>query len=210
MLHQTCWAIFAALALITGGAINWAIADDAPAAVTTETPATQEATPAEKSGEKPKAEVPRVSLEVARDRAVLMHDIYNASMDAMHHRYFHGDRAFVPARAMEDVFADIERAHHSSAKWIGASFTPMSIDHEPETDFEKMASRKIAQGEEYVEIIEEGYYRRAGSVRLSAGCISCHSGAFGTFSTSKKFAGLVISIPVNADAQLDQVSVVEK
>ncbi|MGE0755942.1 MAG: DUF3365 domain-containing protein [Pirellulaceae bacterium] len=147
--------------------------------------------------------IPRLSLEAARDRARLMHDIYAATLDAIHHRYFHGDRAVVPARAMEDVFRDMEWRTNTKSRWIGASFAPMSITHEPKTDFEKVAAHKIARGEEAVETIEEGYYRRAGSISLNQGCVSCHGGLFAANSTTPKFAGLIISIPVDKQARLE-------
>ncbi len=146
-------------------------------------------------------EVPRVSLEAARERAELMHTIYTATLETMHHRYFHGDRAVVPARALEDVFTDIERKTHTQARWISASLKPMSIDHKPKTKFEKQAASEITKGVPMVEKIEDGFYRRAGSISLSGGCTSCHSGFFNA-STSREFAGLIISIPVNRDAKL--------
>jgi hypothetical protein len=146
--------------------------------------------------------IPRVSLEVARDRAQLTHDIYAASLDAMHHRYFRGDRTTVPARAMVDVFTEIQRKHNIEARWISASFSPMSIDHAPETDFEKQAARQLAKGDEAVETVEGGFYRRAGSIPLNGGCITCHHGLFAAASPGKKFAGLVISIPVEPETTL--------
>jgi len=148
------------------------------------------------------ATTPRVSLDEARSRAKLMNTIYVATLDTMHHRYFHGDRAIVPARAMEDIFKDLEAETHTQARWISASLKPMSIDHTPKTDFEKRAAAKIADGEKMVETIEQGFYRRAGSISLNGGCIHCHAGVFGKPSTSSKFAGLIISIPINKDAQL--------
>jgi hypothetical protein len=102
-----------------------------------------------------------------------------------------------------DVFRGVERETHVQARWISASFAPMSLGHEPRTDFEKEAARKIAKREKKVETIEEGYYRRAGSISLHGGCVSCHGGAFANQSTSPKFAGLIISIPVEASAQLE-------
>jgi hypothetical protein len=147
---------------------------------------------------------PRVSLDVARDRARLMHDLYSSTLDAIHHRYFRREQPVIPARAMEDIFKDMERADYGEAKWISASFSPMSIDHEPTTDFEKRAAKQLARGESPVEIIEDGYYRHAGSILLTGGCVSCHSGTFGNVSPSAKFAGLVISIPVDEQARLPE------
>ncbi len=95
---------------------------------------------AEQAAEAAKEEVPRVPLVVARDRAKLLHDVYASMLDVIHRRYFHADRAIVPARAMEDVFSDMERAAHIEARWIVANLKAMSVDHEPETPFEKQAA----------------------------------------------------------------------
>lgn len=48
-----------------------------------------------------------VSLEAARDRAKLLHRVYAATLDAMHHHYFQANRSVLPARAMEDIFAEL-------------------------------------------------------------------------------------------------------
>ena len=146
----------------------------------------------------------RVSVEVARDRAKLMHDIYDATLEVMHHRYFHGDRATVPARAMEDVFSYIQRKSKTEARWISVNLKPMSLDHEPETDFEKQAAKTLATGKSDVEKIEDGYYRRATPIPLTGGCLSCHGGLARKPSEKPKFAGLVISIPVHADVDKRQ------
>lgn len=147
---------------------------------------------------------PRVSLDVARDRAKLLHEVYASMLDVIHRRYFHADRAIVPARAMEDVFSDMERAAHIEARWIVANLKAMSVDHEPETPFEKQAAREITRGRKEVEVVEEGFYRRAVPVPLTADCISCHGGFFRKPSSTPKFAGLVISIPVEAGAALEE------
>ena len=81
-----------------------------------------------------------VPIAVARDRAKLMHDIYLTTLDVMHDRYFHADRAIVPARAMEDVFSEMENQTGSRANWISVNLKAMSIDHEPQTEFEKRAA----------------------------------------------------------------------
>lgn len=142
------------------------------------------------------ASIPRVSLEVARDRAKLLHDVYASTLDVMHRRYFHGDRATVPARAMEDVFSEMRREYSIEARWIAASLRAMNIDHDPETPFEKQAAREITSGKTEVEEVHSGYYRRAVAISLSGGCMNCHSGSLSQ-STRKHFAGLVISIPVD-------------
>ncbi|QDT32490.1 DUF3365 domain-containing protein [Thalassoglobus polymorphus] len=147
-------------------------------------------------------EIPRVSLDEAREQAELMHLLYNSTLETLHDRYFHGDRAMVPARAMIDVFRDMERRTHTKARWISASLKPMSIDNKPETDFEKRAAMNISKGESKFETVEDGYYRRAGSISLNHGCVGCHAGLSNT-STARQFAGLVISVPVKKGVVLN-------
>jgi hypothetical protein len=114
----------------------------------------------------------------------------------MHDRYFHADRSIVPARAMEDVFSGIEQETGSKANWISVNLKAMSINHEPSTEFEKRAAKEIATGESEVETTEDGYYRRATAIPMTGGCISCHAGVFSQPAKSRKFAALIVSIPV--------------
>ncbi|HET6424897.1 MAG TPA: DUF3365 domain-containing protein [Planctomycetaceae bacterium] len=161
------------------------------------------AAPPEKPRQQGAPEIPaaeRVSVEVARDRAKVMHDVYEATLDVMHHRYFHRERAVVPARAMEDVFSTIKRQSHVDAKWIAVNLKAMSVDHEPETDFEKKAATEIAGGKPDIEVIEDGYYRRAGAILLSGGCVGCHAGFSQDATLTTKYAALVISVPVTTNA----------
>lgn len=143
----------------------------------------------------------RVPLSIARDRAKTMHDIYVATLDVMHHRYFHANRSVVPARALEDVFSHIKHQSRMEAHWIAVNLPAMSVDNEPETEFEKRAALELGTETSSIETTENGYYRRAGVIPLTSGCISCHNGLKPT--TTPKFAGLVISIPITADAGPD-------
>lgn len=138
----------------------------------------------------------RVAVEVARDRAKLMHDIYAATLEVMHHRYFRGERTTVPARALEEVFSEIKLQSKAEARWISVNMPAMSIDHEPSNDFEKKAALEIAAGKPEVEVVADGYYRRASPIPLTGGCVSCHGGFFREPSKTPKFAGLIISVPV--------------
>lgn len=159
------------------------------------TPAANELTPTS-----PDSEVAdgRVSVAVARDRAKVMHDVYSATLGTLHHRYFHGDRATVPARAMEDIFAELKRNSKVESRWISVNTKAMSLDHDPKTDFEKRAAKEIADGKLEVEVVEDGYYRRAGAIPLGGGCLSCHEGLFRSTAKVQRFAGLVISVPVQS------------
>lgn len=139
----------------------------------------------------------RVSVAVARDRAKLMHQIYASTLRVMHQRYFHGDNAPVPARAMEDVFSEIAWRSKVEARWISANVQPMGVNHEPRSEFEKRAAKEISAGKDEYESVEKGYYRRAGAIPLGAGCIGCHAGFLGMAPKTPRYAGLVISMPVN-------------
>lgn len=141
--------------------------------------------------------VPPVPTATARDRAKLMHNIYAATLEVMHHRYFHEDRATVPARALEDVFSEIDEQSNIKARWISVNTKAMSIDHQPRDAFERKAAAEISAGKPEFEQIENGVYRRAAAIPLAAGCVGCHSGHFAPPPKSPRFAGLIISIPIS-------------
>jgi hypothetical protein len=138
-----------------------------------------------------------VSVERARDRAKLMHTVYAATLEVMHEHYFDKNKAVLPARAMEDIFAELSRQSNIDARWISVNTKPMSVRHEPKSDFEKLAAKAIAGGKEEFEQIENGRYLRATPILLSDNCITCHTGFFSAAPKSPRFAGLVISIPVS-------------
>ena len=145
-----------------------------------------------------------IDVALARDRAKQMHEIYSSTLDVIHHRYFHGDRATVPARAMEDIFRDMKRRSNADAHWISVNTKAMSIDHDPKTDFEKRAAKELAEGKAEIEEIEGGIYWRAGAISLHAGCLSCHEGLFRTSSNKPRFAGLVVNIPIQKERPTTQ------
>lgn len=140
-----------------------------------------------------------VSLSTARDRARVMHRIYSSTLDVLHDHYFHVNKAVLPARAMEDIFTDIEVKSGTKTRWIAVNAKAMSVDHEPADDFEKEAARRIAAGEKEVEQTGPDVYRYAGAIPLQENCIQCHMGTLTNPPKKPRFAGLVISIPVRAD-----------
>lgn len=142
-----------------------------------------------------KETIERLPLDVARGRAKILHDVYESSLEVIHRRYFHGQRATVPARAMEDVFAEIKRRSGIEARWISVTLEPMSINHEPETAFEKMAARELKSGKDVIDLVDDGFYRRAVAIPLRGGCIHCHDRSIGQ-RFNRPVAGLVISIPI--------------
>lgn len=154
-----------------------------------------EQTTSAESGPPPKTPV-RFTVQAAKERSELMHHIYAATLDAMHHHYFRANKSVLPARAMEDVFADVARETHSTARWISVNTKPMSVDHEPNTEFERKAASAIAAGKTEFETVENGFYRRAGMIPLTSGCVGCHTGMFNDPGKTPRYAALIISTPV--------------
>lgn len=153
------------------------------------------ATSEPKDDNKPAAAQP-VTVAEARERAKLMHNIYAATLDVMHHHFFRRDRSVLPARALEDVFAEMDKQSNIKAGWISVNTKAMSIHHEPKSEFEKQAAKAIAAGKGEFELVEKGFYHRAGAIPLGAGCVNCHTGFFSKTPQTQRFAALVISVPV--------------
>ena len=142
-------------------------------------------------------------VEAARARAQLLHQVYASTLDVMHHRYFRHDRATVPARAMEDVFADMARQVGVEARWLVVNAKEMSINHKAKTEFDRRAVRAIASGEGAYEEVEKDWYRRAGAISLmNKGCLGCHL-QFGSSAKKDRFAALVIAIPLKDASRSD-------
>ncbi len=162
---------------------------DPPSSVTSQTPAEAELLEPDF----------RVPLNVAKDRARVLQNTFASTLEVMHRHYFRSDHAVLPARAMEDLFAATARESGVRARWIAVNTQPMSVQHQPRTDFERRAARELADGEETVDAVQNGYYWHAGRIPLGNGCVSCHTRLFGGTPTSPRFAGLVISIPLTAE-----------
>ena len=139
----------------------------------------------------------KLSVDQARDRARLLHDVSIAALESMHRTYFQREKSIIPSFVMEDVFGQIKRQWKVEAHWIAVNMKAMSVDHEPKTVFEKQAAREIAAGEVAYEEIADGIYRRAGAVHLGAACVNCHGGFFRDPGNSPKYAGLVISLRID-------------
>ncbi|HTN73904.1 MAG TPA: DUF3365 domain-containing protein [Pirellulaceae bacterium] len=184
MPWHSCWQLFAIIGVV-GMAVS--LYGEEP---TNAEPATPD---------KPAASEPRVTVAIARDRAKLMHQVYASTLEVMHDRYFHDERAIVPARALEDVFVEISKQSKIKARWISVNTKPMSLHHEPKSDFEKQAATELGAGKGEFERVEKGFYLRAAPIPLTSGCVSCHTGFFAGPPKTPRFAGLVISVPVDEE-----------
>ncbi|HVW38170.1 MAG TPA: DUF3365 domain-containing protein [Pirellulales bacterium] len=172
--------------------------EPAPKQPAAEQPATEQPGEAAEAAQAAEQAKP-LSVEAARERAKLMHEMYHATLHVMHDHYFHDSRAVVPARALEDVFEELAFSRKVEAKWISVNTRAMSLRHEPASEFEKKAAEEIGAGRKEYERVEDGYYERAAAIPLTAGCINCHVGFFKQPPKSPRFAGLVIRMRVSGE-----------
>lgn len=142
------------------------------------------------------ASPPPELIAAARDRAKLLHEVYSATLDVMHHRYFRRDGPVLPAKAMEDIFEEMGVRSGTMANWIAVNTKAMSINHEPTTAFEKLAAAEISAGKESIERVTRHVYQRATMIPLKANCVGCHTKMFSEEPKTPRFAGLVISVPL--------------
>jgi hypothetical protein len=149
------------------------------------------------AGKEPPTEPPATQLDRARDRAKVLHAVLNSTLKVIHRRYFHEDRAVIPARAMEDIFDEMKHEGHFEARWIAVNLRAMGIDHEPANDFEKKAAEALKEGKTEYETFDQDTYRRAAPIPLRNGCIGCHEGGMRSSGSKGKMAALVISIPLS-------------
>jgi hypothetical protein len=103
----------------------------------------------------------------------------------------------VRCRGAAHVFAEMDKQTNIKAGWISVNTKAMSIHHEPKNEFEKNAAKAIAAGKGEFELVENAVYHRAAAIPLGTGCVSCHTGFFSKTPQTQRFAGLVISVPVN-------------
>lgn len=142
------------------------------------------------------ADEQRLTVDEAKGRAKLLHGVYAATLESLHHHYFRREGAVLPARAMEDIFKDVEEETKVKARWIAVNTQAMSINHEPKGEFEKKAAEELSAGKTSYERIDKGVYQRAGVIPLGNGCVSCHTRFFSQPPKTPRVAALVISIPV--------------
>lgn len=138
----------------------------------------------------------KVALATARERAVLLHDVYAGALDVLHRHYFTKDKSVVPSFVLEDAFGRLRRQWKIEPRWISVNLKPMSLDHEPETDFERRAARELSTGRLAIEEVTPGWYRRAGSISLHGECLTCHGASFVPPGTTPRYAALVLSVPL--------------
>ncbi|WP_299469602.1 DUF3365 domain-containing protein [uncultured Gimesia sp.] len=137
-----------------------------------------------------------VSISEAREQARLLHETLHSTLLIVHRKYYREDEKLpIPSSVLDDVFEEMQRTRNINFRWISVNAEAMNIDHEPKTDFEKNAAEAISSGKTEFEQVEKGIYRHVGRICLPSQCLKCHMP--NRRSTDTRFAGLIISLPVN-------------
>ena len=137
-----------------------------------------------------------ISVEAAREQARLLHDALHSTLLIVHRKYYREDEKLpIPSSVLDDVFEELQRTRNIKFRWISVNAEAMNIDHEPKTEFEKQAAEVLSSGKKEFEQVEKGIYRHVGTICLPSQCLKCHMP--NRRSTATRFAGLIISLPVN-------------
>jgi hypothetical protein len=138
------------------------------------------------------------SVEEARERAELLHDLANELLRAIHQAYYREDEGLpIPALLLRDVFHELGKRHQVEFRWLAVDADAMNVDHRPRTDFEKEAAKALIAGKTTNEETANGVLRHIGIVPLTSECLKCHLP--NRRSTKTRAAGLMITIPVRPE-----------
>ncbi len=141
---------------------------------------------------------PLPSLAEAKQQAAILHDAMHATLQIVHHQYYREDEGLrLPAATLKDVFKEIEETRGIKLRWLVVDGQAMNSDHEPTTEFDKLAVKALQAGEKRLEDSQHGILQHAGAITLTNHCLKCH--VPDRKSTEDRTAGLIISIPY-ADA----------
>jgi hypothetical protein len=148
----------------------------------------------EASGADTRASKP-ATVEEARDRARLLHEVIRGALQVMHRDFFDpDDKDRIPSSSLEDMFEVVEEEHGVKLRWLGVNAKTMKIDHKAKDDFEHAAVAALSKGAPEHEAIEGDNFRFVGTIRLHNACLKCHVPHRKSLET--RAAGLAITIPL--------------
>lgn len=144
-------------------------------------------------------EPPALTVEEARRQAALLHDTLHTTLQVVHHRYYREDEGLMlPAAALREVFAEIEKQQPVQLHWLAVEGQVMNTDHRPRDEFEESAAEALKADRPFFEEVTSASYRRAGPITLKNHCLKCH--VPDRKSTEDRTAGLVITIPLRSSS----------
>lgn len=140
------------------------------------------------------------SASQARTLARVLHDTVHASLQVVHRDFFNSESTrSIPSRTLEDVFRGLEKKYGIELRWLAVDAIAMSVDNNPQNDFEHAAVKAITAGQDLHEETTTEEYRYAGRVRLVSQCLKCHLP--NRMSNKERSAALLIRIPLTQPAQ---------
>jgi hypothetical protein len=180
---QTTLLAIAAFAAVSAGQIR----SDAPAAK-----------PLSASGDSSKAAPDRPTVKEAQGRAVILHDLANELLRAVHQAYYREDAGLpIPAMLLREVFDESGKRSGVQFRWLAVDADAMNVDHKPKSEFETAAVQALIAGDSAHEETREGVYRRVGVVPLTSECLKCHLP--NRRSAAARRAALMISMPIQTE-----------
>ena len=136
-----------------------------------------------------------VVVQQARRQAEILHDTLHSTLQVVHHRYYREDEGLLlPAAALREIFADVEKRQKIELHWLAVEGEVMNTDHRARDEFEQAAVAALKADRPFHEEVTEKAYRRAGPITLKNECLKCH--VPDRKSTEDRTAGLVITIPL--------------
>lgn len=136
-----------------------------------------------------------VVVQQARRQAEILHDTLHSTLQVVHHRYYREDEGLLlPAAALREIFADVEKRQKIELHWLAVEGEVMNTDHRARDEFEQAAVTALKADRPYHEEVTDKAYRRAGPITLKNECLKCH--VPDRKSTEDRTAGLVITIPL--------------
>ena len=140
----------------------------------------------------------RVSVDEARGRAKLLHEVIRGALQVVHRDFFDPDnRDRIPSASLEDMFEVVKEEQGVGLKWLGVNAKIMDADHKAEGEFETKAVAALAGGAPEFEAVEGDRFRYVGPIRLHNTCLKCHVPHRTSLET--RLAGLSITVPIERD-----------
>lgn len=136
-----------------------------------------------------------ITAAEARVRARMLHETIAGALQVMHRDFFREDQKLsLPSKSLEDVFRELAKRQKIQLRWLAVNADAMTIEHEPQSDFDRQAVAELAAGRDEFSTVENNVLEFAGSIRLSASCLKCH--VRNRTSNDERKAALVIRMPL--------------
>jgi hypothetical protein len=139
----------------------------------------------------------RDAVERAQDTVKLLDDLHKGYVVHITATYVKAQERTPAAHVAKKVFAHVEKNGGPKVRLIDATGSPINKENVPQSDFEKRAIRKLAEGETYVSEVgrhnDRPVLRAATPVpAVMQQCIRCHPG----YKEGELLGALVYEVPI--------------